>query len=358
MIGKRIVLRDVAQKAQVHLTTAARALKNDPRVQPETLARIQAIAREMGYMPDPMLASLSTYRAANRPARYHGTVAWITHFPNREGWRCEAFDFYRQGAAEALARHGYLVEDFWLREPGLNSRRVAQILLSRGIRGLLVAPLPNGTARLSLPWENFAAVTFGYTLRSPALHMVTAYHYQNMQTCLRQLHHLGYRRPGLVTWDDISKRVYEMWTAAYRTPPFDGKWDKGIPILKLENRPDLFSDANRKIFLKWAKAHRPDAILVVDKHILDWLTEAGYRVPEDIAYVSPSLQVSNTGHAGVREPSLDVGRAAGDFLAGMLTRGEFGVPEVPRRILLEGFWQPGLTVRTAAQTQCLAAAET
>lgn len=345
MTEKRVVLRDVAAKAGVHLTTAARAMKNDPRVRPDTLARIQAIARELGYMPDPMLSALSTYRIATRPSLYHGTVGWITNFPTPDGWKVESFKLYRQGSAEALARHGYLVEDFWLREPRLNGRRAEQILQSRGIRGLLICPLPTHCGRISLSLENFAAVTFGYTMARPAIHRITTAHYENMQTCLRRLHHLGYRRPGFVTWDEISKRVHELWTASYRTPPFAGKWGKDIPILQLEKNPTTFSNTNRDIFLRWVEVHRPDSVLVVDRHILDWLTKAGYRVPEDIAYVSPSLQESNFDHAGVFETSLDVGRAAGDFLAGMLSRGEYGIPSVPRRILLDGFWQTGATAR-------------
>lgn len=342
---KRIVLRDVAEKAGVHLTTAARAMKNDPRVRPDTLEKIQRIAKELGYSPDPMLSALSTYRTAIRPSLYHGTVAWLTSFPTRDGWRCESFSFYRQGACEALERHGYQLEDFWLHEPGVNVRRAAQILESRGIRGLLVSPFPFPEAQLDFPWERFAAVAFGHTLVRPPLHFVTASHYQNMQICLRQLHQLGYRRPGLVTWDEISKRVAEQWTAAYRTPPFEGKWDEAIPILRIEKRPTLFSEANRALFLKWLQTHRPDAVLVVDRHILDWLREAGLRVPEDIAYVSPSLQKSNTNHAGVLEPSLEIGHTAGEFLVGMLNRGEYGVPQIPRRILLDGAWQQGPTVR-------------
>lgn len=348
MTEKRIVLRDVAKKAGVHLTTAARAMKNDPRVKPATLEHVQQVAKEMGYSPDPMLSALSTYRAANRRPLYHGTVAWITNFPTEDGWRVESFSKYREGAAEALAEHGYQLEDHWLQEPGLSLRRSAQILQTRGIRGLLVCPQSQHDSRVNFAWERFASVTFGYSLLQPALHLVTTSHYHNMQTCFRNIYQLGYRRPGWVIWDDISKRVAEQWTAAYRTPAFAGEWENEIPSLRLENRPTLFSEENRKIFLKWFETHRPDAILVVDRHILDWLREAGVRVPEDVAYVSPSLQESNHDHAGVLEPSLEVGHTAGEFLVGMLNRGEFGIPRIPRRILLDGTWQQGSTIRNRA----------
>lgn len=173
----------------------------------------------MGYAPDPMLSALSTYRTQSRPSLYHGTIGWITNYPTRNGWQHESFRYYRQGAAEALTRHGYRLEDFWLQEPGLTAKRAVQILQSRGIRGLLICPLPGTSGHLSLKWERFAAVTFGYTLLRPELDLVTTSHYQNMQICIRNLHHLGHRRIGFVTWEEMSRRLHQQWSAAYHTPP-------------------------------------------------------------------------------------------------------------------------------------------
>ena len=340
-MNRRVVLREVADKVGVHLTTAARAMKNDPRVKPDTLAKVQQAAKELGYCADPMLSALSVYRTASKPSQFHGTIGWVTNFPTPNGWKHESFGQYREAAAETLARHGYRVEDFWLQQSGVTAKRSTQILQSRGIRGLLVCPLPVVCGHLSLQWDRFASVTFGYSLFRPSLHLVTTSHYHNMHICLRNLRNLGHRRIGLVTWDEISKRVYQFWTAAYRTPPFSGKLL--LPILDLKKTPDTFSAHNKEIFLRWCETHRPDAVVAVDQHILDWLREI-YRVPEDVSYASPSLQLSNVDHAGVMEPSSEIGRAAGDFLAGLLSRGQFGVPKVPQRITLDGSWQNGLTV--------------
>ena len=129
----------MAAKAEVHHTTASRALKNDPRVCAETLAKIQALAAEMGYMPDPMLSALNAYRHASRPSQYHGTVAWVTNSPTRDGWRSSwgsgrksCYQLYYLGAEEQLARHGYKLEEFWLHEPHMTARRFSQVLLTGG----------------------------------------------------------------------------------------------------------------------------------------------------------------------------------------------------------------------------------
>ncbi|MEJ0001562.1 MAG: hypothetical protein WDO13_21965 [Verrucomicrobiota bacterium] len=102
------------------------------RVCAGTLAKIRALAAEMGYMPDPMLSALNAYRHASRPSQFHGTVAWVTNFTTRDGWRerwglnrTPCYELYFQGAAQQLERHGYKLEEYWLQEPGLTARRSA-----------------------------------------------------------------------------------------------------------------------------------------------------------------------------------------------------------------------------------------
>ncbi|WP_213451376.1 LacI family DNA-binding transcriptional regulator [Rhizomonospora bruguierae] len=57
-------LKSIAAAAGVHPSTASRALNGHPdaRVPPETLARIQKVARELGYEPNPWARSLRTQR--------------------------------------------------------------------------------------------------------------------------------------------------------------------------------------------------------------------------------------------------------------------------------------------------------
>ena len=337
----RVTLRDVALKAGVHHTTVSRALKNDPRICAETLGKIKALAEEMGYMPDPMLASLNAYRHASRPSQYHGTVAWITNFAKRDGWRgSTCYSFYFEGAREQLMRHGYNLEDFWLREPNLTGRRASQVLLHRGIRGLLICPLPISRGHLSLEWEKFSTVTFGYSLVRPKLHLFSAAHYRATIFAMRKLRSLGYRRIGMVTANDMNERMDRMWTAAYRSELPEATRGKALPICLLRTRPghaETYDDGFKQQVIKWYRAHKPEAIITPTIPVVEWLTEEGYQVPKDVAVVCMSLHYEGI-TTGLIEPSREIGCAAANFIVSMLQRGEYGIPSLPQRVLMEGTW--------------------
>lgn len=351
----RVTLRDVAARAGVHHTTASRALKNDPRVCAETLAKIKTLADEMGYMPDPMLSALNAYRHASQPSHYHGTVAWVTNFPAQDGWRSSwgmnqtsCYELYYQGAADQLVRHGYKLEEFWLQEPRMTARRASQVLLHRGIRGLLLCPLPISRGHLSLQWEKFSAVSFGYSLLRPRLHLFSAAHFRAIITCMRKLRARGFQRVGMVTSHAMDQRMDRMWTAAYRAELPKLPQSQAIPIHLYFDGKNHDSAAARKqiekTFLKWYRDYKPEVILTSSSPISAWLKAGGYQVPRDVAVVSAALQEGEPVLAGIAEASRAIGSAAADFLVSMLQRGEHGLPAVPQRVLLEGSWLEGKTL--------------
>ena len=359
----RITLRDVAARAGVHHTTAARALKNDPRVKTGTLSRIKALAAQMGYVPDPMLSALNAYRHASRTSQYHGTVAWITNFPTRDAWRStwgsshtSCYELYFLGASDQLAKHGYKLEEFWLLEPGMTARRASQVLLHRGVRGLLLCPLAASRGHLSLQWDKFSAVSFGYSLLRPKLHLFSAAHFRAVITCLRQLRAKGYQRIGMVISHAMDARLDYLWTAAYRSalPMLPSRQTLPIYFYWDGRKGDALGSAqpSEKMFLKWYETHRPEAIVTsAAATVSRWLRTGGYQVPQNVALANPALQEKEPLVAGVMEASREIGRAAADFLVGMMQRGEQGIPHAPQRVLLEGSWREGTTVEPKSGTR-------
>lgn len=57
-----VTVKDVAARAGVSHPTVSRALRDDPRVAPETAARIKQLASELGYVPSAAARSLKTNR--------------------------------------------------------------------------------------------------------------------------------------------------------------------------------------------------------------------------------------------------------------------------------------------------------
>jgi LacI family gluconate utilization system Gnt-I transcriptional repressor len=56
----RVTLADVAQAAQVSPITASRALRGERAVDPQLVARVQAAAQRLGYVPDPAARALAS----------------------------------------------------------------------------------------------------------------------------------------------------------------------------------------------------------------------------------------------------------------------------------------------------------
>jgi hypothetical protein len=77
----------VAKAAKVSVATASLALRHSPRCAAKTRRMVARVAKRLGYAPDPHVARLMSYlhRAGQKQAG--ATLAYITAFAEREGWR-------------------------------------------------------------------------------------------------------------------------------------------------------------------------------------------------------------------------------------------------------------------------------
>jgi LacI family transcriptional regulator len=339
--SRRVTLRDIARRAGCHFTTVSLALRGRPEIPTRTRDRILAVARELGYAPDPLLASLASYRHEGRGPHYRATLAWVTNFPTRRGWaEEEIYREYHFGAKERAQALGYDLQEFWLRDDAMTPARAAQILVARGINGLLLAPQPAPSAVLDLDWSRFSAVAIGYSIASPALHMVGPNQYRCVKLAMEKLLERAYRRIGLVMLRASDDRVDHNWLAGYLVMQQQLARRDRLPALLLPRWDEA-------AFAAWLNRHRPDAIISKCAEALPALRRLGYHPPRDLGAafltrVKPTREVS-----GVSESPLEVGAAAVDFLAGMIHRNDRGIPDRPRRLLIEGEWFDGRTVRAA-----------
>jgi LacI family transcriptional regulator len=334
----RPTLRDIARKAGCHYSTVSLALRNHPRIPLRTQERIREIAGQLGYRTDAMLAALCAYREMKRPLKEKGVIAWLTNHESAKGWAASACNRdYFQGASARAAERGYRLEEFWLNAHGMDARRISKIFWARGIQGVLLPPQER-LGGIDLDWKNLSAVTFGYTLTHPRLHLVSNHEYRTMGTLFLELNRRGYRRVGLVNLRNQDERVDHNWLAAYLVEQNRLCADQAIPPLILENWND-------QDFLSWVDRYRPDVIVTKLAEVLTSLKRASYRVPEDIGVAYHSLDEGRLGLSGMKKNSFQIGVMAVDLLVDMLHRNERGIPARAYLLMVEGTWYEGCTVR-------------
>lgn len=321
----RITLKHIAEAAGVTVATVSMALRNSPRISAAVRGQVQTLAAKMKYHPDPLIAALAGRRGGRRAGAEIGTIAYVTAYPDREGWRRTSFSpAVFAGACERAAQQGYRVEHFWLREPGMTARRLSEILHNRGIRGVCVAPLPEGFGHMKLRWEWFSCAAVGYSMIRPSLHRACPHQFQGMMLTLKTLRRQGYRRIGIALEKRVSRIVVHNWLAAILL----FQQMHGALAVQRYN----YETPDRGQLTEWIKTHQPDAMIVTDVALLKWAREAGGAEMELVAMERYS------GYAGLDQRPDVVGAAVIDLITGQIQRNETGIPDDPKVTMIEGRW--------------------
>jgi DNA-binding LacI/PurR family transcriptional regulator len=346
MQDARVTLKQVAVRAGVHVSTAWRALKNDTYVEPAKRARIRSLAKEMGYAPDPMLTALSNYRRKQAPVAFQSTLAWINNFPVREEGRTLVnIAGYHEGARRFATQMGFKLEEFWLAEPGMSSKRARDVLLARGIRGLVFPPQPLSGTELALDVEPFAAVAIGHSLSAPRLHVVSSHQHNASLQALRELARLGHVRIGMVAATETLRRANHSFESPYHFFQAALEDKHRIPLFALPGRDEPRNVASaREPFLAWFRRHRPTAIVCHLGEVRGWLEAAGVAAPADVSLATLS-RVFDATWSGVDQQEAEIGRRALELLVSLFQSGERGEPATPLRLLVEGRWIEGDSTR-------------
>lgn len=337
---KEPTMQQIAEAAGVSRMAVSLALRNSPKISKATKERIHRIADELGYRPNPMVSALMTQLRHGREVRKPSVLAYVTAFPTEDGWRQPGpFVAFFEGAklrAEAL---GYVLDEWWLRRPGMTEQRFGDILFTRDIHGLIFAPLPGAGGALSLDWPRFASSTIAYSVTSPAINRASNDQFGTITMALGELTRLGYGRIGLAITKENDERVRQQWSAGMLV------YQQGIPA-ELRVPILLATTPFERAFAAWFGKHRPDAVLGLTEECVTLIEESGARVPDDVGFAHLTLTSSEHEWAGVNQNSELVGAAAVDLVDAQLRRNERGIPAQAKTVLVPGVWVPGPTVRS------------
>lgn len=353
MNERRVTLADVARQAGVHVTTVSLALRNHPRLPESTRQRIQGLAQQMGYAPDPLLRALVAYRGQVMPRRNPPTLAYVTNWTTRWGWKAATAHAEFYGGAESKAKEiGFNLDHFWMSEPGLTQGRLSRILHARGINGIIIAShgRENGDALL-FDWSQFSAVKIDYFPHQPALHNVTNNQCDIIRLAMQKVMGLGYRRIGFVMHRGWDHAVDHLWMAGYLCEQENLPQKERVPAYIFPDAHPverwLNENANPEVdlapFQKWFERYRPEVIVTKSSFVQAALKTMNLQVPRDVALVDVFLEDMSGARAGVRQNHHTVGALAVEILAGQLQQNKRGIPEIPTTTFVEGTWFDGAT---------------
>jgi len=324
--------------------TVSMALRDHPRVAPQTRERIKRIAEEQGYTPDPNLTELMRYLRKRDISKEEPVIAILNGQRKPLAELGSSSLLVREGAVKRAEHLGFKTEDFWLYEPGMRLQRVVQILQARGIHGLIVLPVGGLDDVFSLPQEDFMGVaTCGVAARL-GFNQVHPHFYQAMHVGISNLTEKGFERIGFCLTDAEDIRSNHLFLSYLL-------WhQKNIPE---SNRitPLLSEEIDREGLIDWVAKERPDVVLSPNAQHYQWLQEAGYDVPNDISFAALAPGLDTDGEiAQVRIGYRKVGATAIDVLKTKLAHEQLGPTDNPAVTLIRGEWNEGASVGKTRKT--------
>lgn len=345
MEDQRPSLRDIARRLNVSHATVSMALRNNPRISEKRRIEVRRVADEIGYRPDPMLSSLVAYRQRKQERPVVSTLAWVNRWGDPKKLRqYKEFDEYWRGAETAADELGYKVEEFVVNEK-LRGHRLNDILLARGIQGILIPPhaSDDSWSDIGIDWDKFSIVRFGFSIADLRAHMIGSDQMRSSELAVEKIVRAGYKSVGFVTNKPFDLKTGGNFRMGYVRGMEMNPSVEGVPPLVLP-APVLSGGGDEETCLRvkeWVETYKVDAIFTSEIGLAETLKRQGIRVPEDVAMASTSVLECSGINAGIDQNPYEIGQVAVHVLVGRLNRNDKGEPSHCRRVLVEGNWVDG-----------------
>jgi LacI family transcriptional regulator len=336
-------MAEIARAAGVGKATVSLALRNDARLRPETRKQIQAIAKKMGYKSNAVVSNLMAQLRSSKDPKYQATLGLVNASQERSFLKTNpTFSAVSLGLHRRASELGYGLDEFWLREPGIDPSRLKQILRARNIHGVIVAAMIENISlarEFDSVWQDLACVTVGIRPEHPAFHFACNDQFSTAYRSAKQLARLGYKRPGLVIDPHIEKVIDHRFSAGfYAGGNFSGLKER-LPVFD-------FASESLKAFSAWIGKHKPDVLVTTHTELRGWITQLGLKCPKDIGLAHLDINKGMEDWSGMNQKNDLVGSSAIDLVVGQLHRNESGTPEFPKCVMVESQWVRGKTLRS------------
>jgi LacI family transcriptional regulator len=337
MSQSRVVMKDIALRAGVHQTTVSLALRNDPRISQETRDRVQALAKEMGYVPDPALTSLVAYRRSSKIKRDQETIALVFDVKDPTLFNeSEYLPSIREEVTKRASELGYKVDVFIQGVDFSNWKMLDRVLLTRNIHGILFGGIYQENTTVELDFNNYCMVKISQSPHDLEIDSVMGNSFFSVRKIMRKLKELGFNRPamaGSVTDEQNTRHVYRAGFLYGQVTHFAP--ENHIPFYEFTRKPN--PQLIEEIY-QWLRAVKPDVFISYWNN----LVEAAYRLTvEDghsCRFVCVEADSKSRALGGIRNNYRKMARTAIELLVSKMQMNNRGIPESATTTLVDSKW--------------------
>lgn len=308
-----VTVREVASHAGVGLSTVSNAINHPERLAPETLARVTRSIEELGFVRNDAARQLRLGRS-----RVFGMIVIDAGSP--------FFAALERAAEDAAVERDYAILLGNSGQEPDRERRYLELFEAQRTQGLLITPLGSELDRLqSIRDRGTPVVLIDYRDPLQRFPSVAVDHVRGGRLAVEHLAEIGRRRialiEGPVKFAQISDRHEGAISAARALGGIQLQW---LHASALTQQGGL--EAGREL-LSLDAASRPDAVFapndMVALGLMEVLHDSGeVAVPGDIAVVGyddvPFAATARIPLTSLRQPVVDVGRAAIDLMMGLI----------------------------------------
>ncbi len=336
----RIRLKDIAEKAGLSVAAVSMALKDHRSLPASTIKKVKALAEKMGYAPDPALSALAAHRSRLKVRKDFSVIGLVSNWSNENGWnQLGSAQEVIEGAKARALELGYTIQHMWSRLDGLTPKRFDQILQTRGVRGLILAPFEHPEDKLDLDWNKYSVVTIEKPFEYTHFHHIIQNQFSDLLLAQSEVRKRGYKRIGLVVRDDLAGRWGHQWESAHSLSQFSNNTlEQTVPTLRLKG-----DNMNEHVELvrSWLQLFKPDAVLSRCDCFFEAADSLGLKIPHDLGYASLNISDDSMGVSGIHQHRDVMGATAIDVLNSLLQRNFRGEHKVSIGTQVDGSWKEG-----------------
>lgn len=317
---QRPTLKQLAEEAGVSIGTASNILNNKTALHsPETVERVLAAARRLGYRPNRIARSLA--------ARRTHTIGIVVEPQHAVFTRNPYVTAVLDGVVEQLTPQGYHLKIITLRD--MNPRTLWHQIDDGSVDGIiLVAPLIGSPLLDYFHYTQLPCVVVGSTLpESLGFYCLDAANEQAMRQLTEYLLQLGHRRIGFVKGPD------NQWSALQRLHAYlETMRAHGTEVPTDWIAPSNYEYSGGIAAAEQLLQVRPRLTAIIASNdmvalgVLDACAQHGVRVPEDISVVGfddvPLAALAKPPLTTMRIPIHDIGVEAAQALLQQIETGE------------------------------------